>query len=89
MVLLTMREISAQKRVAARREQPIRQINRQAVVLEAVVDIFDAVGMEEPEVGLLDDEFPARMKNLPECNLAVEVLEWPLDRARACVPAGA
>ena len=36
---------------------------------ETVVDIFDAVGLEKPNIGLLDDEFLAQVQNPPEKNL--------------------
>lgn len=39
-----------------------------------MVDIFDAVGLDKPNIGLLDDEFLAQVQNLPEKNLAVELL---------------
>jgi len=78
-VLLTKRDISAQKKTDEQRETAIRQIISQAVVSERVVDIFDAVGLEKPNIGLLDDEFLAQVKNLPERNLAVELLERLLE----------
>jgi type I restriction enzyme, R subunit len=40
-----------------------------------VVDIFAAVGLDKPNIGLLDDAFLAQVNNLPEKNLAVELLE--------------
>ena len=40
-----------------------------------MVDIFAAVGLDKPNIGLLDDEFLAQVQNLPERNLAVELLE--------------
>jgi type I restriction enzyme R subunit len=43
------------------------------------VDIFDAVGLDKPNIGLLDDEFLAEVRNLPERNLAVELLERLLE----------
>ena len=46
---------------------------------DSVVDIFDAVGVEKPNIGLLDEEFLAQVKNLPERNLAVELLERLLE----------
>lgn len=45
------------------------------MVSESVVDIFDAVGLDKPNIGLLDDAFLAQVRNLPERNLAVELLE--------------
>ena len=78
-VILTKRDITAQKKTNEQRELAIRQIISQAVVSESVVDIFDAVGLEKPNIGLLDDDFLAQVKNLPERNLAVELLERLLE----------
>lgn len=78
-VILTKRDISQQKKTDEQREQAIRQIISQAVVSDSVVDIFDAVGLDKPNIGLLDDEFLAQVKNLPERNLAVELLERLLE----------
>ena len=47
-VILTKRDISAQKKTDEQREAAIRQIIGQAVVSESVVDIFDAVGLDKP-----------------------------------------
>ena len=44
-----------------------------------MVDIFDAVGLEKPNIGLLDEGFLAQVRNLPEKNLAVELLERLLE----------
>ena len=46
---------------------------------ERVVDIFDAVGLDKPNIGLLDEEFLAQVQKLPEKNLAVELLERLLE----------
>lgn len=78
-VLLTKRELSDKKRSDEARDLAIRQIIGQAVVSDEVVDIFDAVGLEKPNIGLLDDEFLAEVRNLPEKNLAVELLERLLE----------
>ena len=74
-VILTKRELTAKKRTDEQRELAIRQIISSAVVSESVVDIFDAVGLDKPNIGLLDEEFLAQVKDLPERNLAVELLE--------------
>jgi len=78
-VILTKRDITAQKRTDEQRDAAIRQIISNAVVSDQVVDIFDAVGLDKPNIGLLDDEFLAQVKNLPEKNLAVELLERLLE----------
>jgi type I restriction enzyme R subunit len=74
-VLLTKRDITAQRKTDEQRDLAIRQIISSAVVSESVVDIFDAVGLDKPNIGLLDDDFLTQVKNLPERNLAVELLE--------------
>jgi type I restriction enzyme R subunit len=78
-VILTKREISQQKKTNEQRDVAIRQIISQAVVSDRVVDIFDAVGLEKPNIGLLDEAFLAQVRNLPERNLAVELLERLLE----------
>ncbi|MEK8051718.1 type I restriction endonuclease subunit R [Ideonella sp. DXS22W] len=78
-VILTKREITAQKKTDEERELAIRQIISSAVVSEEVVDIFDAVGLDKPNIGILDDAFLAEVRSLPERNLAVELLERLLE----------
>ena len=78
-VLLTKREISRKKQADEERELAIRQIIGNAVVSGDVVDVFAAVGLDKPNIGLLDDEFLAEVRNLPEKNLAVELLERLLE----------
>ena len=78
-VLLTKRDISQQKKTDEARELAIHQIISAAVVSDEVVDIFDAVGLDKPNIGILDDAFLAEVCNLPERNLAVELLERLLE----------
>lgn len=78
-VILTKPEISKKKKTNDERELAIRQIIGSAVVSEEVVDVFDAVGLDKPNIGILDDDFLAEVRNLPERNLAVELLERLLE----------
>ncbi len=78
-VLLTKREISTKKRTNEERELAIRQIIGSALVSDEVVDIFQAVGLDKPNIGILDDDFLNDVRNLPERNLAVELLERLLE----------
>jgi type I restriction enzyme R subunit len=78
-VILTKKDVSDKKRSDEEKELAIRQIIGQAIVSDQVVDIFAAVGLEKPNIGLLDDEFLAEVQNLPEKNLAVELLERLLE----------
>ncbi|MBP6194150.1 MAG: type I restriction endonuclease subunit R [Methyloversatilis sp.] len=74
-VILTKRDLTQQKRTDDARELAIRQIIGSAVVSDEVVDVFDAVGLDKPNIGILDDDFLADVRNLPERNLAVELLD--------------
>ena len=78
-ILTKQRDQRAEEAPTRQRELAIRQIISSAVVSESVVDIFDAVGLDKPNIGLLDDAFLAEVRNLPERNLAVELLERLLE----------
>jgi type I restriction enzyme R subunit len=78
-VLLTKREISVKKRTNEERELAIRQIIGSTLVSDEVVDIFQAVGLDKPNIGILDEDFLNDVRNLPERNLAVELLERLLE----------
>jgi type I restriction enzyme R subunit len=78
-VVLTKKEISSQKKTNEERELAIRQIIGSAIVSDQVVDIFDAAGLDKPDIGILDDDFLNEVRNLPERNLAVELLERLLE----------
>ena len=56
-------------------ELAIKQLVSKAVVPEGVVDIFAAAGLEKPDISILSDEFLAEVRNLPQRNLAVELLD--------------
>jgi len=52
----------------------VRQIVSRAVAPEGVVDIFAAAGLEKPDISILSDEFLAEVREMPQRNLAVELL---------------
>lgn len=52
----------------------VRQIVSRAVVSEGVVDIFKAAGLARPDISILSDQFLAEVRNMPQKNLAVELL---------------
>jgi type I restriction enzyme R subunit len=56
-------------------DHAVRQIVAGAIVSEEVIDIFDAVGLEKPDISILSEEFLADVKTLPQKNLAVELLK--------------
>jgi len=55
-------------------EQAIRQIISRAVASDEVIDIFKAAGLKKPDISILSDEFLADIQNMPQRNLAIELL---------------
>lgn len=56
-------------------EARVKQTIDQALVSEKVVDIFDAAGIQKPDISILSDEFMAEMHNYEHKNLALETLK--------------
>lgn len=56
-------------------ESAIRQLVSRAVYSTDVVDIFAAAGLEKPDISILSDEFLAEVRQLPQRNLALELLK--------------
>jgi type I restriction enzyme R subunit len=53
----------------------LKQIIDNAIVADGVTDVFELVGLDKPNIGLLSDEFLEDVKNMPQRNLAMELLE--------------
>ena len=60
-------------------EHAIRQIVSKAVSSDEVIDIFAAAGLKKPDISILSDEFLAEVRNMPQRNLAVEMLRKLLE----------
>lgn len=56
-------------------ETAIRQIVDKAVVVEGILDIFDAAGIKKPDVSILSDEFLEEVRGMKRKNLALELLK--------------
>ncbi|MFA7255712.1 MAG: type I restriction endonuclease subunit R [Candidatus Omnitrophota bacterium] len=56
-------------------EHAIRQIVSKAVASDEVIDIFAAAGLKKPDISILSEEFLEEVKNMPQRNLAVELLQ--------------
>jgi type I restriction enzyme R subunit len=75
-----VRTVLAKNAVGERRtdeelEHAIRQIISRAVASDGVVDIFAAAGLKKPDISILSDEFLAEVRDMPQRNLAVELLQ--------------
>lgn len=55
-------------------DNAIRQIISRAVAADGVIDLFSQAGLKRPDVSILSDEFLEQVKEMPQRNLAVELL---------------
>jgi type I restriction enzyme R subunit len=55
-------------------DHAVRQIVSRAVASEGVVDIFAAAGLKKPDISILSEEFLAEVRDMPQRNLAIELL---------------
>ena len=56
-------------------ETAIKQIISEAITSDDVIDVFDAVGLKKPNIEILDEQFLQELKNMPQRNLAAELLK--------------
>ena len=64
-----------QKRINENKNSLLKRILDNAVVTEGVDDVFKMAGLEKPDIGILSEEFLEEVRNMPQKNLAVELLE--------------
>lgn len=53
----------------------MKQTIDQALVTDSVVDIFDAAGIQKPDISILSDEFMEEMRDYQHKNIALETLK--------------
>ena len=58
-----------------RKNAVLKQILDNAVVAEGVEDIFKLAGLDRPDIGILSDAFLEEVRQLPQRNFAVELLQ--------------
>lgn len=63
------------RRTDEEKNSALKQIIDNAIVADGVDDIFNLVGLDKPNIGLLSPEFMEDVANLEEKNLAVDLLE--------------
>ena len=69
------KRVSGNARPEEELDHAVRQIVSRAVASEGVLDIFSAAGLEKPDISVLSDEFLAEVRDMPQRNLAVELLQ--------------
>ena len=55
-------------------EKRVKQTIDQALVTDSVIDIFDAAGIQKPDISILSDEFMEEMRDYQHKNIALETL---------------
>ena len=56
-------------------ETAIKQIVDEALSSDKVIDIFEAAGIDKPEISILSDEFLSEVQGMKHQNLALELLK--------------
>ncbi len=56
-------------------DSAIKQILSKAIVSDRVIDIFEAAGLEKPDISILSDRFLSEVEDMPQKNLAFEALK--------------
>lgn len=60
-------------------ETAIKQIVDEALSSDKVIDIFEAAGIDKPEISILSDEFLLEVKGMKHKNIALELLKKVLN----------
>ncbi len=53
----------------------IKQIISKAIISDRIIDIFEAAGVQKPDISILSDKFLREVKEIPQKNLAFEALK--------------
>ncbi|MEM4358297.1 MAG: type I restriction endonuclease subunit R [Candidatus Pacearchaeota archaeon] len=67
--------IETKKDTKEQYETAIKQIISKAVISDRIIDIFEAAGIQKPELSILSEGFLAEVKEMPQKNLAFEALK--------------
>jgi type I restriction enzyme R subunit len=73
--LVKISEHGGRNGAGAEIETAIKQIVSEAITSEDVVDVFDAAGIKKPNIEILDEAFLREIQEMPQKNLAVELLK--------------
>lgn len=60
-------------------EHRINQLLQKTIISEEVIDVFDTLGLERPNISILSDEFLEEVRTIKYKNLAVEMLKKLLE----------
>nr|WP_223868724.1 DUF3387 domain-containing protein [Paenibacillus sp. UASWS1643] len=74
-----MGEKGAKKKSKKEIEARVNQMLERSIISEDVIDVFDSLGIQRPDVSILSDEFLEEVRHLQHKNLAVEMLRKLLE----------
>lgn len=77
--LIKLQEKNYQKKSKKEIEERVNQMLQHSIISEEVIDVFDVMGIEKPDVSILSEEFLEEIKNIKYKNLAVEMLKKLLE----------
>lgn len=60
-------------------EKRVNQILEKSIISEDVIDVFEAMGLKQPDISILDEEFLEEVKSMKTKNLALEMLKKLLE----------
>ncbi|AKN01834.1 DEAD/DEAH box helicase (plasmid) [Salimicrobium jeotgali] len=63
-----------QKKTAAQIDDQINQLISKSIISEEVVDVYGSLGLENPDISILSDHFLKEVEEIPQKNIAVELL---------------
>lgn len=52
----------------------IKELVSKSIATEEIIDVFDMVGIKKPDISILSEDFSKEVRDLPQKNLAYEVL---------------
>ncbi len=67
--------IGSERRPEDQYEGAIKQIISKAIISDRIIDIFEAAGIQKPELSILSEGFLSEVKEMPQKNLAFEALK--------------
>ncbi|RYM02944.1 type I restriction endonuclease subunit R [Sporolactobacillus sp. THM7-7] len=72
---------SKTKRSLSKREieQRVSQMLEHSIISEEVIDVFDAMGLKQPDISLLDENFLKKVRSMKTKNLAREMMKKLLE----------
>lgn len=77
--LMKLNERGVVKKSKKEIESRVNQMLEKSIISEEVVDVFEALNLQQPEVSILSEEFLAEVKGIKHKNLAVEMLKKLLE----------